>query len=120
MGFSIEKVDHIQVAAPQGSEAEAIGFYSGVLGMNEIEKPQPLKARGGVWFEFGSFQLHVGIEEPFVPAKKAHPAFKVSGYEEMQKQLKEKGVSVKVDDSLPGVERFFIFDPFGNRLEFLK
>ena len=120
MEFSIEKIDHVQVAAPQGSEEEAIGFYSGMLGMKEVEKPQPLKARGGVWFQFGNFQLHVGIDEPFVPAKKAHPAFKVSGYDAMQKQLKEKGVEVKVDDSIPGVERFFVFDPFGNRLEFLK
>lgn len=120
MGFSIERIDHIQVAAPAGSEAEAIGFYGGLLGMQQIDKPEPLKARGGVWFEFGSFQLHVGIEDPFVPAKKAHPAFKVSGYEEMQKQLKEKGAVLKVDDSIPGVERFFVFDPFGNRLEFLK
>lgn len=120
MEFSLEKIDHVQVAAPAGSEAEAIAFYSGLLGMQQIEKPEPLQARGGVWFGFGSFQLHVGIDDPFVPAKKAHPAFKVSGYEEMQKHLKEKGAEFKVDDSLPGVDRFFVFDPFGNRLEFLK
>ncbi|TAA73597.1 VOC family protein [Planococcus salinarum] len=120
MEFSIDRIDHVQVAAPRGSEVEAIGFYSGILGMKEVGKPEPLQARGGVWFEFGSFQLHVGIEEPFAPARKAHPAFRVSGYEEMQTQLKEKGMEVKVDDSIPGVERFFVFDPFGNRLEFLK
>lgn len=120
MKFSIDRIDHVQVAAPRGSEAEAIVFYSGILGMSEIEKPEPLRVRGGVWFQFGSFQLHVGIEEPFAPAKKAHPAFKVTGFEEMQKFMKEKGVAFKVDDSIPGVERFFIFDPFGNRLEFLK
>lgn len=120
MAFSIERIDHVQVAAPAGSEEEAIAFYSGLLGMQQIEKPEPLRARGGVWFEFGSFQLHVGVEDPFVPAKKAHPAFKVSGYEKMQKELTENGLEVKVDDSLPGVERFFLFDPFGNRLEFLK
>ncbi|WP_372869091.1 VOC family protein [Planomicrobium okeanokoites] len=120
MEFSIGKIDHIQVAAPKGGEAEAIAFYSGVLGMKEIEKPEPLKARGGVWFGFDEFQLHVGIEEPFNPAKKAHPAFKVSGYDSLRSYLEEKNITVTVDDSIPGVKRFFAADPFGNRLEFLK
>lgn len=120
MEFSIGKIDHIQVAAPKGGEAEARQFYSEVLDMKEIEKPGPLKGRGGVWFEFGSFQLHVGIDEPFVPAKKAHPAFKVAGYEALQKHLTAQGVEFRTDDSIRGVERFFVFDPFGNRLEFLK
>lgn len=120
MEFSIGKIDHVQVAAPKGSEAEAILFYSEVLGMKEIDKPEPLKARGGVWFEFDNFQLHVGIEEPFIPAKKAHPAFKVFGYDALRGHLEGNGIAVSVDDSIPGVERFFVFDPFGNRLEFLK
>lgn len=120
MEFSIGKIDHIQVAAPKGGEAEARQFYSEVLGMKEIEKPGPLKGRGGVWFEFDSYQLHVGIDEPFVAAKKAHPAFKVAGYEALQKHFAESEVAITVDNSIPGVERFFAFDPFGNRLEFLK
>lgn len=120
MNFTIGKIDHIQVAAPKGSEAEAIGFYSGLLGMKEIDKPEPLKSRGGVWFEFDKFQLHIGVEEPFNPAKKAHPAFKVSGYDALYEHLEKKGIAVSEDDSIPGVERFFAFDPFGNRLEFLK
>ncbi len=120
MEFSIGKIDHVQVAGPKGSEAEAIGFYGGILGMKEVEKPEPLKARGGVWFEFDRFQLHIGIEEPFAPAKKAHPAFRVNGFEALQKHLTAQRVEWKADDSIPGVERFFVFDPFGNRLEFLK
>ena len=120
MGFSIEKMDHVQVAAPAGGEAAARRFYAEILGMNEIEKPEPLKARGGVWFEFGDFQLHVGVEEAFAPAKKAHPAFRVSGFEELRQHLAEQGIESKTDDSIPGVERFFVSDPFGNRLEFLK
>jgi len=120
MEFSIEKIDHVQVAAPKGVEQAAVDFYAGVLGMKEIEKPEPLKGRGGVWFEFGNYQLHVGVEEPFSPAKKAHPAFAVKGFEALQKHLAAEGVDVKNDDSIPGVLRFFVFDPFGNRLEFLK
>lgn len=120
MKFSISKIDHVQVAAPKGNEEQARKFYRDLLGMKEVEKPEPLKSRGGVWFEFGSFQLHVGVEEPFSPAKKAHPAFFVDGYEALRKQLESQSIEVKNDGSIPGVERFFVFDPFGNRLEFLK
>lgn len=120
MDFSIERIDHVQVAAPAGGEAEARRFYTEILGMKEMDKPEPLRARGGAWFEIGDFQLHVGIEEPFAPAKKAHPAFRVSGFEALKQHLAEQGIEGKPDDSIPGVERFFIFDPFGNRLEFLK
>lgn len=120
MAFSILRIDHVQVAAPRGQEVQAIAFYSGILGMKNIEKPQALKGRGGAWFEFGTHQLHVGVEEPFSPAKKAHPAFRVAGYEEMKTQLRAKNIEVKEDSSIPGLERFFIFDPFGNRLEFIN
>lgn len=120
MDFSIEKIDHIQVAAPKGCETTARHFYEEILGMKEIEKPEPLKSRGGVWFEFGFYQLHVGVEEPFTPAKKAHPAFVVKGFEKMKQHLLTEGIEVKDDTGIPGVIRFFVSDPFGNRLEFLK
>ncbi|TWT16107.1 VOC family protein [Planomicrobium sp. CPCC 101079] len=120
MDFAITKIDHIQVAAPSNSEQSAIDFYSGILGMEQVEKPAALKGRGGVWFEFGAYQLHVGVEEPFSSAKKAHPAFQVAGFEQLQKHLNASGIDVKNDDSIPGVTRFFISDPFGNRLEFLN
>lgn len=120
MGFIIEKIDHVQVAAPKGCEEEARRFYGGVLGLTEVEKPEPLKGRGGVWFEFGDFGLHVGVEEPFSAAQKAHPAFVVKGFGELQEFLAAKGVNVKNDNSIPGSSRFFVADPFGNRLEFLK
>lgn len=73
MTFHFNEIDHIQLAAPKGCETIARQFYGGILGFREIEKPDDLKARGGVWFTFGNRQLHIGIEEPFVPAKKAHP-----------------------------------------------
>jgi len=120
MTFSILQIDHVQVAAPARQEEMAIAFYAGVLGMKVIEKPAVLKARGGAWFEFGNQQLHVGVEEPFSPAKKAHPAFRVAGYVEMKTHLRANKIEIREDDSIHGVERFFIFDPFGNRLEFLK
>jgi catechol 2,3-dioxygenase-like lactoylglutathione lyase family enzyme len=106
------RIDHVQVAAPPGCEAEARAFYGGVLGLREVEKPTALQARGGVWFE----QLHVGVEEDFRPARKAHPAFVVDDLDALASRIGD----VHWDDAVPGVRRFYAFDPFGNRLEFLS
>src|SRR6185436_7162857 len=79
----LDGIDHVQLAAPPGCEVEARSFFGGLLCLEEIEKPQSLRARGGVWFRVGTQQLHVGVEEGFAPARKAHPAFAVSGYDEL-------------------------------------
>jgi catechol 2,3-dioxygenase-like lactoylglutathione lyase family enzyme len=120
MSFALKRIDHIQLAAPRGCEEAAREFFSGVLGLMEVEKPEELKKRGGVWFEFGTFQLHIGVEEPFAPAKKAHPAFVVDNIEDLKLQLLEKGIPFTEDDNLPGANRIHVHDPFGNRLEFLE
>lgn len=113
-------LDHVQIAAPSGCEAEARRFFGELLGLEEIEKPEPLRARGGCWFRVGARQLHIGVEEPFRPAAKAHPAFSVLKADPLFEQLEEAGVECTWDDSLAGVRRFFASDPWGNRLEFTE
>ncbi|WP_059170322.1 VOC family protein [Bacillus sp. FJAT-27445] len=120
MAFKFKRLDHVQVAAPRGCEAKACAFYTDVLGFTEVEKPPALKKRGGAWFRSGSIQIHIGVEEPFIPAKKAHPAFEVENIEGLKAHLQKNGVEVIEDDNLPGANRFYTFDPFGNRLEFLE
>ncbi|WHY79626.1 VOC family protein [Neobacillus sp. WH10] len=120
MSFVIKKIDHVQLAAPKGCEVEARAFFAGILGLTEVEKPEELKKRGGVWFEFGTFQIHIGVEEPFTPAKKAHPAFVVENIEELKTHLSKNRVAFSADDNLPGASRIHVHDPFGNRLEFLE
>lgn len=116
----IKRIDHIQLAAPIGGEDKARAFFQDVLSLQEVEKPLELKKNGGVWFSNGHIHIHVGIEEPFLPAKKAHPAFEVSDIEALASQITEKGVAIQHDDRLPGANRFYVSDPFGNRLEFLE
>jgi catechol 2,3-dioxygenase-like lactoylglutathione lyase family enzyme len=113
----LDGIDHIQLAAPPGCEAEARRFFGGVLGLEEVEKPESLRRRGGVWFRVGAQQLHVGVEQEFAPARKAHPAFAVSGYDEFISCLRSAGVETVADDSIPGVRRSYIADPWGNRIE---
>ncbi|MFA9559633.1 VOC family protein [Evansella sp. AB-rgal1] len=118
--FSVKKIDHIQLAAPKGSEGRAKQFFVDVLGFDEVEKPGVLKKRGGVWFSLGVTQIHIGIEEPFSPAKKAHPAFEVENLEDLKEHLSKHRIDFSVDNKLPGANRIFVNDPFGNRLEFLE
>lgn len=112
-------IDHVQLAAPPGSEPELRAFYTGVLGMTELAKPPVLAGRGGCWFSAGSAVLHLGIEEDFRPARKAHPGILVTGIHAFAKELQAKGATVVWDYDLPGHTRFYSEDPVGNRLEFL-
>lgn len=120
MTFVIETIDHIQLAAPPGGEEQARSFYGELLGFEEVEKPPLLKKNGGVWFQKGSIHVHIGIEDPFTPARKAHPAFHVQNIDGLRHMLDTRGIPVSLDGKLPGARRFYIFDPFGNRLEFLE
>jgi catechol 2,3-dioxygenase-like lactoylglutathione lyase family enzyme len=110
-------LDHVQLAAPAGCETEARAFFGGLLGLEELEKPPALAARGGVWFALADGrQLHVGVERDFAPAAKAHPAFRVEGYDALRARFGDDGVD---DGAIPGLRRFYAADPWGNRLEFV-
>jgi catechol 2,3-dioxygenase-like lactoylglutathione lyase family enzyme len=115
-------LDHVQLAAPcsPDTEVRARAFYSGVLGLDEIEKPDALKPKGGVWFSLGTGELHVGIEEPFSPARKAHPALLVSGLEELKQSMSGLGYEISEAEEIPHVQRFYVYDPFGNRIELME
>lgn len=113
-------LEHVQLAMPSGEEDKARAFYGGVLGLAETAKPETLKARGGVWFMVGAQGLHLGVETPFAPAKKAHPAFSVQDLGALALTLEAHGVEISWDSALANTRRFYASDPFGNRLEFLE
>lgn len=117
----IEGLDHVQIAAPPDCEDDSRWFFGELLGLAEIEKPDALRGRGGVWFQAGDQQLHVGVEEQFAPARKAHPALRVrpDALEGLAARLEAAGAKVVWNDELEGVRRFFSEDPWGNRIELL-
>ena len=119
--MAVEGLDHVQLAAPPGCEADARRFFGDLVGLEELEKPEPLRARGGAWFRVGAQQLHVGVAEPFAPARKAHPALRVrpDALDDLAGRQTAAGVEVRWDDALPGARRFYANDPWGNRLEFV-
>lgn len=110
---------HVQLAAPPGAETVMRDFYVGMLGLHEVAKPPALAARGGVWFRGAGVEIHIGVEEDFRPARKAHPGILVSDLDTMAARLRASGHQVRPDDLLPGFRRFYVNDPVGNRLELL-
>lgn len=114
-------IDHVQLAGPRGCEAEARRFFGELLGLDEIPKPPALAARGGVWFAAGAQQLHVGVEDGFAPARKAHPALAVeaAALDDLAARLAAAGAPVEWDDELAPRRRFYTADPWGNRIELI-
>ena len=119
MKVRIKRLDHVQICIPVGEEARAREFYARVLGLEEIEKPEPLKANGGMWFKIADIHLHIGVEEPQGKSKR-HAAFEVEGLEQIRDYLQENRVPIKDEVAVPGLNRFSFFDPFDNRIEFIE
>lgn len=105
---------------PEGAEQQAVAFYQGLLGLPEVPKPAHLQRRGGCWFESGAVRIHLGVEADFRPARKAHPALVVEDLTALRGTLERAGAEVVDDQPLPGYTRFYVSDPFGNRIEILQ
>jgi catechol 2,3-dioxygenase-like lactoylglutathione lyase family enzyme len=112
-------IDHVQLAIPPGAEDECRVFYIDFLGMRELTKPPALAARGGLWLESGPVRIHLGVEDDFRPARKAHPAIAVADLDGLARQLSEAGHVTAWDEAIPDVRRFYVDDPVGNRIEFI-
>lgn len=118
--MTITGLHHVLLAMPAGREVEAIEFYEGLLGIPKTAKPPNLGGRGGCWFESDAVFVHLGVEDGFIPARKAHPAFEVDDIAALRRRLDAAEIQTVDDAPLPGFERFYGYDPFGNRLEFLQ
>ncbi|MEL7157854.1 MAG: VOC family protein [Actinomycetota bacterium] len=116
----IEALDHVQLAMPAGGEAMAEAFYQDLLGVPRVAKPPHLAGRGGCWFESTTIKIHLGVDPEFQPARKAHPALRVSGLDELLDTLRGAGVTIRDDEPLDGHQRAYVDDPFGNRIELLE
>jgi catechol 2,3-dioxygenase-like lactoylglutathione lyase family enzyme len=118
--MTFDRLHHVQLAMPRGEEAAARAFFVDVLGMTEIQKPPALAARGGAWFRAGGVEVHLGVEDAFIPAAKAHPGIAVTDLDDIVARLATAGQHLQWDGELPGYRRIYADDPFGNRLEFLQ
>jgi catechol 2,3-dioxygenase-like lactoylglutathione lyase family enzyme len=117
--MSLVGVDHVQLAIPRGGEGDADAFYTGVLGLERVPKPPSLAARGGCWYASQAVQIHLGVDDEFRPARKAHPALLVDDLDALAARARAAGTEVMWDDELPGVRRCYVADPWGNRIELI-
>ena len=113
------RLHHVQVSCPVGGESAARAFYGELLGLTEVAKPPALAARGGVWFRDPGVELHIGVEEPFTPAAKPHPALLVEDVDGVAARLAAAGHDVTWSDDFPAYRRFHTHDGAGNRVEVL-
>jgi catechol 2,3-dioxygenase-like lactoylglutathione lyase family enzyme len=116
----ITRIDHVQLAMPAGQEDRARAFYEDLLGIPWAVKPPHLARRGGCWFVDGEVKVHLGVEQDFRPARKAHPALLVDDLADLAARLTAAGVEVKRDEPLEGYDRIYVDDPFGNRIELMQ
>ena len=118
--MSIRAIEHVQLAMPPGGEPQAREFYSHLLGIPEIAKPDELAQRGGCWFEDGDLKIHLGVETGFRPSRKAHPGLLVDQLGPLVSKLTLAGYEVREDFAMPGYHRAYVDDPFGNRIELME
>jgi catechol 2,3-dioxygenase-like lactoylglutathione lyase family enzyme len=114
-----KRIDHIQLCVPTGKEEEARRFYTGILGLREIPKPEALVPNGGLWYQMSDIQLHIGTENE-INRSKRHPAFEVSDLALSRVHLESHGIKIKEEIPIPGQMHFTFVDPFGNRIELLE
>jgi catechol 2,3-dioxygenase-like lactoylglutathione lyase family enzyme len=117
--MKVGAIEHVQLAMPRGQEPKARAFYQDVLGIPERAKPPELAKRGGAWFEEGALKIHLGVEDDFRPARKAHPALLVDGLSDLIARLEAAGHPV-IEEPMAGFRRIYTEDPFGNRLELME
>ena len=117
---TVRRVEHVQLAMPRGREDEARAFYSGVLGLPEIAKPPDLAVRGGCWFEDGAIKIHLGVEDDFRPAKKAHVALVVEDLDAVIAAACALGCETRPPRPFGDFTQAYVFDTFGNRIELLQ
>jgi len=119
-GFELIGIHHVQLAMPDGEEVDAVRFYAETLGLTQVPKPDALSPRGGVWFSWGDLEVHLGVEDQFRPAVKAHPAILVRGLGKIRARIEEAGYKVSDTVQIEGFDRVYVRDPFGNRLELIE
>jgi catechol 2,3-dioxygenase-like lactoylglutathione lyase family enzyme len=115
----VVRLDHVQLAYPPDHDDIARRFYADVMGFIEVAKPEPMRARGGMWFQAGPIQLHLGVEPGMQPSTKMHPAFVVDDLDVLVARLVAAGAEWKPSDEIAGTRRGHTRDPFGNRIELI-
>jgi catechol 2,3-dioxygenase-like lactoylglutathione lyase family enzyme len=93
------RADHIHICVPAERLEEAKAFYTTVMGLEQIYRPDDIFNNAGYWFNIGDIQLHIGAARAL---------------------LTENQIEITEEPVIPGRNRFAFIDPFGNRMELLQ
>lgn len=111
------RLSHINITMPKGCEEAARRFYGELLKLQEIPKPEAIRSRGGVWFDAGDLDVHLSIEESRPgPDAYRHFGLECENVDALRKRLESAGIATEDGRPAPW-KRFFVYDPFGNRIE---
>ncbi|HEX5479126.1 MAG TPA: VOC family protein [Dehalococcoidia bacterium] len=112
------RLQHAALTVPVERLEEARRFYSEVLGLREVARPPEIQDRPGIWYSFGSTELHIQARAN-VPEEKGdrHPALVVDDIDAWRARFAQHGVAVSDQPTIYNRRRFDVRDPFGNRIE---
>ena len=113
------RADHIHICVPPERLEEAKQFYTDVIGLKQIKRPNHIFANAGYWFDIGNIQFHIGVEAA-LPRSIRHTAFEVVDIAAARALLVKNKVEILEEPVMPGRTRFAFIDPFGNRMELLQ
>jgi catechol 2,3-dioxygenase-like lactoylglutathione lyase family enzyme len=113
------RVDHFHVCVTPERLEEAKLFYTQVIGLELIYRPDHLFSSAGYWLNIGDVQLHIGVE-PVLPTTIRHTALQIADVEAARLHLQRHNVDIIEEPVIPGRSRFAFLDPFGNRMELLQ
>ena len=119
MQFRVVALSHVNVTVPADAEAAAKTFYQTVLGLKEIPKPVGTSQNVGAWYELGSVQLHLSVEEKVSnAASDRHVCCVVADIAVAERHIRNEGTDIIPDPRpIAGVNRFYVRDPGGNLME---
>lgn len=119
MTLKITGINHVQITFPPDLENACKRFYGEILGLCEVEKPEPLRSRGGAWYDLGGIQLHASREEGADGASsKRHVCYMVTDLDAAKSHFEGFGIAIEDEATEPnGLKRFFVRDPAGNKVE---
>ncbi|WP_285890387.1 VOC family protein [Halalkalibacter oceani] len=118
----MEGIHHVSLSITDIHEARQ--FYSTILGLAEIERPD--FGFPGIWYQVGEQQLHLTVHpasdtlrpKSVVETKAGHFAIRVKDYDQTLHYLKQSGVQlVEKPESKSGFAQIFCLDPDNNVIE---
>jgi catechol 2,3-dioxygenase-like lactoylglutathione lyase family enzyme len=115
--LQVTQIDHVSVLITDVERSRR--FYRDLLGLQEIAKPCTFDFVV-LWFDLGNQQLHLLHKTEADSRSPRHFALRVADVPAARAYFQQHGVTIQETTPIPGADRFFIFDPDGNRIEIIQ